>query len=31
MSPEQLQSLAVLGLAIVPVAVLWWVWIRMLR
>ena len=31
MNPEQLQSLAVLALAIVPVAVLWWVWIRMLR
>ncbi len=31
MSPEQFQSLAVLALAMVPVAVLWWVWIRMLR
>jgi hypothetical protein len=31
MNPEQLQSLAVLALAMVPVAVLWWVWIRMLR
>ena len=31
MTPEQLQSLAVLALAMVPVAVLWWVWIRMLR
>jgi hypothetical protein len=30
MNSEQLQSLAVLGLAMVPVAVLWWVWIRML-
>ena len=30
MNPEQLQSLAVLALAMVPVAVLWWVWIRML-
>lgn len=30
MSSEQLQSLAVLALALVPVAVLWWVWIRML-
>ena len=29
-NPEQLQSLAVLALALVPVAVLWWVWIRML-
>ena len=31
MNPEQLQSLAVLALAMVPVGVLWWVWIRMLR
>jgi hypothetical protein len=31
MNPEQLQSLAVLGLAMVPVALLWWVWIRMLN
>jgi hypothetical protein len=30
MNPEQLQSLAVLALAMVPVAALWWVWIRML-
>ena len=30
MNPEQLQSLAVLALAMVPVALLWWVWIRML-
>jgi len=30
-NPEQIQSLAVLALALVPVAVLWWVWIRMLR
>jgi cbb3-type cytochrome oxidase subunit 3 len=30
MSAEQLQSLAVLALALVPVAVLWWLWIRML-
>jgi hypothetical protein len=30
MNPEQVQSLAVLALALVPVAVLWWVWIRML-
>ena len=30
MSSEQLQSLAVLALALalVPVAVLWWLWIR---
>jgi hypothetical protein len=31
MNPEQLQSLAVLAMAMVPVALLWWVWIRMLR
>jgi hypothetical protein len=30
MNPEQLQSLAVLALAMVPVALLWWVWVRML-
>jgi hypothetical protein len=30
MNPEQRQSLALLALAIVPVALLWWVWIRML-
>ena len=30
MNPEQLQSLAVLALAMVPVALLWWVWIQML-
>ncbi|MFM8966966.1 MAG: hypothetical protein ACKOGI_03190, partial [Vulcanococcus sp.] len=30
MNPEQLQSLAVLALVMVPVAVLWWVWIRTL-
>jgi hypothetical protein len=30
MNPEQVQSLAMLALALVPVAVLWWVWIRML-
>jgi len=30
MNSEQLQSLAVLALAMVPVALLWWVWIRML-
>ena len=31
MTSEQLQSLAVLALAAVPVAVLWWLWIGMLR
>jgi hypothetical protein len=30
MNPEQLQSLAVLALAMVPVALLWWVWLRIL-
>ena len=30
MSSEQLQSLAVFALALVPVALLWWLWIRML-
>ena len=29
MNPEQLQSLAVLVLSMVLVALLWWVWIRM--
>jgi hypothetical protein len=31
LNPEQLQSLQMLGLAVIPVAVLWWLWIRMLR
>jgi len=31
LNPEQLEGLAVLALAMVPVAVLWWIWIRMLR
>jgi hypothetical protein len=31
MNPEQLQSLEVLVLAALPVAVLWWAWIRLLR
>ena len=30
MNPEQVQRLAELALALMPVAVLWWVWIRML-
>jgi hypothetical protein len=30
MNPEQLQGRAVVALALVPVALLWWVWIRML-
>jgi hypothetical protein len=32
MNPEQIQSLEVLLLlAMLPVALLWWLWIRMLR
>jgi hypothetical protein len=31
MTPEQLQSLAVFALALIPVALLWWFWIRLLR
>jgi hypothetical protein len=31
MSPEQLQCLSVLALAALPVALLWWLWLRMLR
>ena len=31
MNPEQIQSLEVLFLAMLPVALLWWFWIRMLR
>jgi hypothetical protein len=31
MNPEQLQSLQVLGLAIVPVVLIWWAWLRLLR
>ena len=30
MNSEQLQGLAVLALAMVPVVLLWWVWVRML-
>ena len=30
MTPEALQALAVFALALVPVALLWWLWIRML-
>jgi hypothetical protein len=30
MNAEQPQSLGVLALAMEPVALLWWVWIRML-
>jgi len=31
MNPQQLESLKVLLVAAVPVAVLWWAWIRLLR
>ena len=31
MNPEQIQSLEVLVLAMLPVGLLWWLWIRMLR
>ena len=31
MNPQQLESLQVLLVAAVPVAVLWWEWIRLLR
>jgi len=31
LTSEQIQSLDVLLLAMLPVALLWWLWIRMLR
>jgi hypothetical protein len=31
MNPDQIQSLEVLFLAMLPVALLWWLWVRMLR
>jgi hypothetical protein len=31
LNSEQIQSLEVLLLAMLPVALLWWLWIRMLR
>jgi hypothetical protein len=31
LTSEQIQSLEVLLLAMLPVALLWWFWIRMLR
>ena len=31
MNPEQIRSLEVLLLAMLPVALLWWLWVRMLR
>ena len=30
-NPEQLQSLQVLALALVPIALIWWAWLRLLR
>lgn len=30
LNPEQWQSLAVLALAMLPVALLWWAWLRLL-
>lgn len=30
-NPEQLESLQVLALALVPVALIWWAWLRLLR
>ena len=29
-NPEQLESLQVLALALVPVALIWWAWLRLL-
>jgi len=31
LTPEQLQSVRVLLLAMVPVALIWWAWLRLLR
>jgi hypothetical protein len=31
LNPEQLQSVRVLLLAMVPVALIWWAWLRLLR
>jgi len=31
MNPEQLQSLQVLALCLVPVVLIWWAWLRLLR
>ena len=31
LNPEQIESLQVLLLAMLPVALVWWLWIRMLR
>jgi hypothetical protein len=31
MNPEQVQALQVLALAVVPVVLIWWAWLRLLR
>ena len=31
MNPDQLQSLQVLALALVPAVLIWWAWLRLLR
>jgi hypothetical protein len=31
LNPEQLQSVQVLLLAMLPVALIWWAWLRLLR
>jgi len=31
LNPEQWQSVQVLLLAVVPVALIWWAWLRLLR
>ena len=31
MNSEQIQSLEILLLAMLPAALLWWLWVRMLR
>ena len=31
MNPQQVQSLEVLLVAAVPVALIWWAWLRLLR
>jgi hypothetical protein len=31
LNPEQIESLQLLMLAMLPVALLWWAWLRLLR
>jgi len=31
MNPEQVQAVQVLALAVVPVVLIWWAWLRLLR